>query len=254
MLDIKNLNVNIVGKNILKDLNITIKEGEVHALMGVNGAGKSTLVKTIADHYDCEVKGGSINYKGKDLLELSVEQRANDGIFLSFQHPIEVPGVANNYFLKTALNAKRKHNNDDELDAMEFLKYVKKDSETFNIDLSLLKRGLNEGFSGGEKKRNELLQLLILKPDLIMLDEIDSGMDVDGIKIVAEVINALLDGKRSVLMITHYDRLLELIKPDFVHILNEGKIVKSGDHTLALELDQKGFAGLGVKSEKRNKQ
>ena len=137
---------------------------------------------------------------------------------------------------------------------MEFLKYVKKDSETFNIDLSLLKRGLNEGFSGGEKKRNELLQLLILKPDLIMLDEIDSGMDVDGIKVVAEVINALLDGKRSVLMITHYDRLLELIKPDFVHILNEGKIVKSGDHTLALELDQKGFAGLGVKNEKRNKQ
>lgn len=254
MLDIKNLNVDIVGKNILKDLNITIKEGEVHALMGVNGAGKSTLVKTIADHYDCEVKGGSINYKGKDLLELSVEQRANDGIFLSFQHPIEVPGVANNYFLKTALNAKRKHNNDEELDAMEFLKYVKKDSETFNIDLSLLKRGLNEGFSGGEKKRNELLQLLILKPDLIMLDEIDSGMDVDGIKVVAEVINALLDGKRSVLMITHYDRLLELIKPDFVHILNEGKIVKSGDHTLALELDQKGFAGLGVKNEKRNKQ
>jgi len=254
MLDIKNLNVDIVGKNILKDLNITIKEGEVHALMGVNGAGKSTLVKTIADHYDCEVKGGTINYKGKDLLELSVEQRANDGIFLSFQHPIEVPGVANNYFLKTALNAKRKHNNEDELDAMEFLKYVKKDSETFDIDLSLLKRGLNEGFSGGEKKRNELLQLLILKPDLIMLDEIDSGMDVDGIKVVAEVINALLDGKRSVLMITHYDRLLEFIKPDFVHILNEGKIVKSGDHTLALELDQKGFAGLGVKSEKRNKQ
>jgi len=252
MLEIKDLKVNIADKTILDTLNLTIKEGEVHALMGMNGAGKSTLVKTIADHYDCEVKAGSITYNNENLLELNVEERANKGIFLSFQHPIEVPGVGNSYFLKTALNAKRKFNEQKELDAMEFMKLVKESTNPFDIDLSLLKRGLNEGFSGGEKKRNELLQILILKPDLILLDEIDSGTDVDGIKTIAKVINTLRDGKRSILMITHYDRLLELIKPDFVHILNEGKIVKSGDHTLAEELDQKGFAGLGVGNEKGN--
>lgn len=252
MLEINNLKVNIADKPILNDLNLTIKEGEIHALMGMNGAGKSTLVKTIADHYDCKIESGSIHYKEQNLLDLNVDERANEGIFLSFQHPIEVPGVGNSYFLKTALNAKRKYNGNEPFDAMEFMNLVKDATEPFDIDLTLLKRGLNEGFSGGEKKRNELLQLLIFKPDLIMLDEIDSGMDVDGIKTVAEVINSLRDGKRSVLMITHYDRLLELIKPDFVHILNNGKIVKSGDHTLALELDQKGFAGLGVENEKGN--
>lgn len=246
MLNIKDLSVNIANKNILKDLNLNIKPGEVHALMGVNGAGKSTLVKTLADHYDCEVTNGTIEYKGKDLLDLGVDERANEGLFLSFQHPVEVAGVGNNYFLKTALNAKRKYLGLEELDAMEFLKLVKDETKPHELDISLLKRGLNEGFSGGEKKRNELIQLLLLKPDLIMLDEIDSGMDVDAIKIVANVINSLLDGKRSVLMITHYDRLLELIKPDFVHILSDGKIVKSGDYSLALELDKKGFANLGV--------
>ncbi len=246
MLSIKDLSVKINENEILKELNLEIKEGEVHALMGVNGAGKSTLVKTLAAHYDCEVTNGSITYKGKDLLDLSADERANEGIFLSFQHPIEVPGVLNNYFLKTAINAKRKYHGDEELDAMEFLKLVKGETKAFDLDISLLKRGLNEGFSGGEKKRNELIQLLMLKPDLIMLDELDSGMDVDAIKTVSQVINALRDGKRSILMITHYDRLLELIKPDFVHILSDGKIVKSGDHTLALELDKKGFANLGV--------
>lgn len=246
MLNIENLNVTINEKQILKDLNIEIKEGEIHALMGVNGAGKSTLVKTLAAHYDCEVLSGNITFKKKDLLDLSADERANEGMFLSFQSPVEVPGVSNNYFLKTAINAKRKYQGLDELDAMEFMKLVKNETEPFELDTKLLKRNLNEGFSGGEKKRNELIQLLLLKPDFIMLDELDSGMDVDAIKTVASVINHLLDGKRSVLMITHYDRLLELIKPDFVHILSEGKIVKSGDHTLALELDKKGFANLGV--------
>lgn len=246
MLDIKNLSVTIAQQKILNDLNLNIKAGEVHALMGVNGAGKSTLVKTIANHYDCEVTSGSISYKDKNLLDLDVEQRANEGIFLSFQHPVEVAGVANNYFLKTALNSKREYNDEKPLDAMEFLKLIKDTSKPFDLDLSLLKRGLNEGFSGGEKKRNELLQLLVLKPDLIMLDEIDSGTDIDGIKTIAQVINSLRDGNRSVLMITHYDRLLELIKPDFVHILSEGKIVRSGDYTLALELDKKGFQAIGV--------
>jgi Fe-S cluster assembly ATP-binding protein len=250
MLEIKDLRVNIADKNILDGLNLNIKEGEVHALMGVNGAGKSTLVKTLADHYDCEVIGGSVEYNGKNLLDLSVDERANEGLFLSFQQPVEVAGVMNNYFLKTALNAKRKYHGKSELDAMEFLKEVKTETSKFDIDISLLKRNLNEGFSGGEKKRNELIQLLLLKPDLIMLDEIDSGLDVDAIKVVANVINSLLDKKRSVLLITHYDRLLELIKPDFVHILSDGKIVKSGDYTLALELDKNGFTNIGVGDEK----
>ena len=241
MLNIKNLSVKINENEILKDLNLDIKEGEVHALMGINGAGKSTLVKTLAAHYDCEVTSGTVSFKGKDLFGLEVDERANEGLFLSFQHPVEVPGVLNNYFLKTAINAKRKYQGEEELDAMEFLKLSKSETSKFNLDTQLLKRDLNVGFSGGEKKRNELMQLLLLKPDLIMLDEIDSGMDVDAIKKVANVINHLRDGKRSFLFITHYDRLLELVQPDFVHIMDEGKIVKSGDHTLAQELDEYGF-------------
>jgi Fe-S cluster assembly ATP-binding protein len=249
MLEIKDLKVSINEKEILKGLNLNIKDGEVHALMGINGAGKSTLVKTLSAHYDCEVTGGTITYKKKDLLEMDVSQRANEGIFMSFQNPVEVPGVNNSYFLKTALNEKRTYNNQEEIDAMQFLKHIKEETSKYDIDRKLLQRDLNDGFSGGEKKRNELVQLLLLKPDLIMLDEIDSGLDVDAIKTVANVINAMLDGKKSVLMITHYDRLLELIKPDFVHILSEGKIVKTGDYKLALELDQKGFEGIGIKDE-----
>ncbi len=249
MLEIKDLKVSINEKQILKGLNLNIKDGEVHALMGINGAGKSTLVKTLSAHYDCEVTGGTITYKKKDLLEMDVSQRANEGIFMSFQNPVEVPGVNNSYFLKTALNEKRTYNNQEEIDAMQFLKHIKEETSKYDIDRKLLQRDLNDGFSGGEKKRNELVQLLLLKPDLIMLDEIDSGLDVDAIKTVANVINAMLDGKKSVLMITHYDRLLELIKPDFVHILSEGKIVKTGDYKLALELDQKGFEGIGIKDE-----
>ncbi len=247
LLKIENLHVNINDKEILKGLNLEIKEGEVHALMGTNGAGKSTLVKTLSAHYDCVVSEGIITYKNKDLLELDVTQRANEGIFMSFQSPIEVAGVNNSYFLKTAMNAKRAYAGLAEIDAMEFLKITKEEMSKFNIDRKLLQRDLNDGFSGGEKKRNELIQLLMLQPDLIMLDEIDSGLDVDAIKTVANVINSMLDGKKSILMITHYDRLLELIKPDFVHILNDGKIVKTGDYNLALELDEKGYEAIGIK-------
>ena len=251
ILKIENLEVSINDNKILKGLNLEIKEGEVHALMGTNGAGKSTLVKALSAHYDCTVTNGAITYKKKNLLELDVAQRANEGIFMSFQSPVEVPGVNNSYFLKTAINEKRKYQGLEEIDAMQFLKHVKEETAKFNIDRKLLQRDLNDGFSGGEKKRNELIQLLMLQPDLILLDEIDSGLDVDAIKTVANVINSMLDGKRSILMITHYDRLLELIKPDFVHILNDGKIVKTGDYTLALELDAKGYEAIGIKDENK---
>jgi len=249
VLKIENLKVNINDKTILNELNLEIKEGEIHALMGMNGTGKSTLVKTISGHYDCEVMDGTITFKGNDLLEMEVSQRANEGIFMSFQNPVEVPGVNNSYFLKTALNEKRVYEKKEPLDAMEFLKYVKTQTSKYELEHKLLQRDLNDGFSGGEKKRNELIQLLLLNPDLIMLDEIDSGLDVDAIKTVSNVINGMLDGKKSVLMITHYDRLLELIKPDFVHIIHNGKIVKTGDYTLALEIDKKGFEAIGVKDE-----
>ena len=247
ILKIENLEVSINDNKILKGLNLEIKEGEVHALMGTNGAGKSTLVKALSAHYDCTVTNGAITYKKKNLLELDVAQRANEGIFMSFQSPVEVPGVNNSYFLKTAINEKRKYQGLEEIDAMQFLKHVKEETAKFNIDRKLLQRDLNDGFSGGEKKRNELIQLLMLQPDLILLDEIDSGLDVDAIKTVANVINSMLDWKRSILMITHYDRLLELIKPDFVHILNDGVIAKTGDYSLALELDAKGYEAIGIK-------
>ncbi len=249
ILEVKDLHVNIAEQEILKGLDLNINEGEVHVLMGTNGAGKSTLVKTLVDHYDCEVLKGEITYKDKDLLELDVSERANEGIFMSFQNPVEVAGVNNSYFLKTAYNEKRVYNGEEKVSAIDFLKLIKKETSKFGIDQKLIQRDLNDGFSGGEKKRNELIQLMLLNPDLILLDEIDSGLDVDAIKTVAKVVNAMLDGKKSVLMITHYDRLLELIKPDFVHILHDGKIVKTGDYNLALELDKKGFEGIGIKNE-----
>jgi Fe-S cluster assembly ATP-binding protein len=223
MLKIENLHVNINENEILKGLNLEIKAGEIHALMGTNGAGKSTLVKTLSGHYDCVVTDGNVTYKDKNLLEMDVATRANEGIFMSFQNPVEVAGVNNSYFLRTALNQKRVYEGLSELDTMEFLKLTKEQTAKFDIDKKLLQRDLNDGFSGGEKKRNELIQLMILNPDLILLDEIDSGLDVDAIKTVANVINSMLDGKKSILMITHYDRLLELIKPDFVHILKMEK-------------------------------
>ena len=250
LLDIKNLKVNIGNKEILKGLDLKINPGEIHILMGQNGAGKSTLVKTLSAHYDCDVVEGEIEYKGKNLLDLDVSQRANEGIFMSFQNPVEVKGVNNSYFLRTAMNEKRKYNHQDELDTMEFLKLSKEELAKYNIDKKLMQRDLNDGFSGGEKKRNELVQLLLLKPDLIMLDEIDSGLDVDAVKTVANVVTDLLkDKNRSLLMITHYDKLLSHIKPDFVHIMKDGKIVKTGDYNLALEIDSKGYEGIGIKDE-----
>ncbi|MGB6328525.1 MAG: Fe-S cluster assembly ATPase SufC [Halarcobacter sp.] len=250
LLNIKNLNVNIENKEILKGLDLKINPGEVHVLMGQNGTGKSTLVKTLSAHYDCEVTNGEIEYKDKNLLEMGVAQRANEGIFMSFQNPVEVKGVNNSYFLRTAINEKRKYHKEEELDTMEFLKLTKKELAKYDIDKKLMQRDLNDGFSGGEKKRNELVQLLLLKPDLIMLDEIDSGLDVDAVKVVAKVVNDLLkDKNRSLLMITHYDKLLSHIKPDFVHILKDGKIVKTGDYSLALELDSKGYEAIGIEDE-----
>lgn len=245
MLKIKNLKVKIADKDILKGVNLDIKPGEVHVLMGQNGAGKSTLVKAITDHYATEVIDGEIEYKGKNLLEMDASERANEGIFMSFQNPVEVPGVHNMYFLKTALNQKREYLGEPELTYAEFLKKVKKIAKENGLDGELLKRDLNDGFSGGEKKKNELLQLLTLKPDLILLDEIDSGLDIDAIKALADGVNKLLDGTRSVIMITHYERLVELIKPDHVHILKNGVIERSGDYELVKELLAKGFQGLG---------
>lgn len=249
MLKIENLHVNIKGLKILSGLNLEINPGEVHVLMGTNGAGKSTLVKTLSDHFDCEITEGSITFKGKDLLALNASERANEGIFMSFQNPTEIPGVNNMYFLKTALNAKRAYNGLDEMNGAEFLKLLKKKTKEYGIDDAMLKRSVNDGFSGGEKKKSELLQMVVMEPDLILIDEIDSGLDVDAIKTIAQGVNSLLDGKRSVLMITHYDRLLELIKPDFVHILNNGKIVESGDYSLALRIDEQGYEGLGSSHE-----
>lgn len=249
MLKIENLHVSINEQEILKGLDLNINDGEVHAIMGTNGAGKSTLLKSISGHYDCVTTEGKIKYNEKDLLSLDVSERANEGIFMSFQTPIEVPGVNNSYFLRTAINEKRKYNGLEPLDPVEFLKDVKEQCASFGLDRKLLQRDLNDGFSGGEKKRNELIQLLMLKPNLMMLDEIDSGLDVDAIKTVANVVNGLLDGEKSVLMITHYDRLLELIKPDFVHIIKGGKIVKTGDYSLAQELNKKGFEALGLTDE-----
>ncbi|WP_458701490.1 Fe-S cluster assembly ATPase SufC [Sulfurospirillum sp. 1307] len=249
MLKIENLHVNIKDKEILKGLDLEINPGEVHVLMGTNGAGKSTLVKTLSDHFDCEVTDGKITYKNKNLLELNPSERANEGIFMSFQNPTEIPGVNYMYFLKTALNAKRAYQGLEEINGAEFLKLLRKKTKEFGIDDKMLKRSVNDGFSGGEKKKSELLQMVVMEPDLILLDEIDSGLDVDAIKTIANGVNALLDGKRSVLMITHYDRLLELIKPDFVHILKDGKIIESGDYSLALRIDEEGYEGLGIKHD-----
>lgn len=241
MLSIKNLNVAINGKQILKDFNLEIKKGEVHAIMGPNGTGKSTLASTLAGKEAYEVLGGEVTFNGKNLLEMSADERAREGVFLAFQYPVEIPGVSVTNFMKAALNAKRRHFGLDPIDAKDFLKLMKQKMELVEIKKEMMSRSLNEGFSGGEKKRNEIFQMAMLEPALCILDETDSGLDIDALRIVANGINKLRDTERSFLVITHYQRLLNYIVPDVVHVMFNGKIVKSGGKELALELEEKGY-------------
>lgn len=241
MLKIENLQARIEEKEILKGINLTIKPGEVHAIMGPNGSGKSTLASVLAGRADYEVTGGTVDFLGKDLLELSPEDRAKEGLFLAFQYPVEIPGVSTTNFMKTALNEKRKYLGLDPLDAAQFLKLMKEKMKLVQIDQSLLSRSLNEGFSGGEKKRNEIFQMAMLEPKLAILDETDSGLDIDALRIVANGVNELRSKDNAFLVVTHYQRLLEYIVPDFVHVLYKGRIVKSGTKELALELEERGY-------------
>ena len=245
MLDIKNLSASIEGKKILENFNLNIKQGEVHAIMGPNGSGKSTLANVLSGRKGYTVEG-KVYYEGNDLLEIPIEERAQKGIFLAFQYPIEIPGVNTNIFLKASLNAIRKFRGLKELDALDFLKLVKEKSKKLKIQEKILSRQLNVGFSGGEKKKNEILQMTILEPKLAILDETDSGLDIDALRIVSEGVNSLRDKKRSFLIITHYQRLLDYIKPDFVHVLVNGKIVKTGSSDLALELEKDGYEGVSI--------
>lgn len=241
MLEIKDLHVQVGGVEILKGINLKVGAGEVHAIMGPNGSGKSTLTRILAGHPAYEVTGGSIFYEGKNLLEISVEDRARQGVFLAFQYPIDIPGVNNAYFLKAAVNEIRKAKGLEELDAMEFLEFLKEKMKLVEMDENFLNRPVNEGFSGGEKKRNEILQMAVLNPKLAILDETDSGLDIDALKIVSEGVNRLRSPERSMILVTHYQRMLNYITPDFVHVLMGGKIVKSGGKDLALELEEKGY-------------
>jgi Fe-S cluster assembly ATP-binding protein len=241
MLKIDNLQARVEGREILKGLSLEIGKGEVHAIMGPNGSGKSTLVQLLAGRDDYQVTGGTVSFMGKDLLELDPEERAREGLFLAFQYPVEIPGVNNTYLLKAALNAMRKHRGEVELDAVEFLGLIRDKMKLMEMDSSFLNRGVNEGFSGGEKKRNEILQMAVLEPKLALLDETDSGLDIDALKVVANGVNSLRDSERSIVMVTHYQRLLDYIEPDFVHVLSDGKIIRSGDKSLALELERRGY-------------
>ena len=245
MLEIKDLHVNVGGKEILKGINLSIKPGEMHAIMGPNGSGKSTLSYVIAGRDGYEITGGRISYQGEDLTGMEPEIRAAKGIFLAFQYPVEIPGVPNTTFLKEALNAIRRFRGEDELDAMQFVKLVRGKAKDLGINEDMLKRAVNVGFSGGEKKRNEILQMAVLKPTLAVLDETDSGLDIDALKIVAEGINKLRTPESSTLLITHYQRLLDYIVPDYVHVLAHGRIQRSGGKELALELEENGYAAFG---------
>ena len=246
LLQIKNLHATVAGREILQGIDLTVDAGEVHAIMGPNGSGKSTLAQVLAGRELYQVTGGEVLFEGQDLLALSPEDRSRAGLFLGFQYPVEIPGVSNMYFLKAALNAVRKSRGLSELDAMDFLGLVREKMKFMEIDQSLLNRPVNTGFSGGEKKRNEIFQMAVLEPKLAILDETDSGLDIDALRIVANGVNALRGPDRSLIVITHYQRLLDYIVPDFVHVLSRGKLVKSGGKELALELEESGYAGLGI--------
>ncbi len=246
LLEIKNLHAKVEGKEILKGINLNINEGEVHAIMGPNGSGKSTLAQVLAGREDYEITEGEVIYNGKNLLELSPEDRAREGIFLAFQYPVEIPGVSNTNLLKTAMNEIRKYRGQEALDAMEFLTLLKEKMKIVELDQSLINRSVNEGFSGGEKKKNEIFQMAVLEPQLSILDETDSGLDIDALRIVANGITKLKSDKNAIIVVTHYQRLLNYIIPDFVHVLYKGQIIKSGGKDLALELEDKGYDWLKV--------
>lgn len=241
MLKITNLVARIGDTEILSGLSLTVNAGEVHAIMGPNGSGKSTLAQVIAGHADYEVTDGTVEFKGRNLLDLEPEERARDGIFLGFQYPVEIPGVNNAYLLKAAVNAKREHQGKDEIDAFEFMKLAREKMALLGMDQKFLSRGVNEGFSGGEKKRNEILQMAMLEPELAILDETDSGLDIDALKAVAEGVNALRSPDRAIVLVTHYQRLLDYVEPDFVHVLSDGRIARSGDKALAIKLEAQGY-------------
>ena len=248
MLEIKNLHVKVDGKEILRGIDLKVKAGEVHSIMGPNGSGKSTLAQVLAGRETFEVTAGEVSYEGKDLLEMTPEERARQGIFLAFQYPVEIPGVSNTYFLKAALNALRKERGEEEVDAMDFLALIKDKMKLLGMDETLISRPVNEGFSGGEKKRNEIFQMVVLEPKLAILDETDSGLDIDALKIAADGVNSLRSPERSFIVVTHYQRMLNYIVPDAVHVLYEGRIVKSGGKELALELEEKGYSWLEDKT------
>ena len=244
MLTVRNLHARVAGREILRGIDLSIRHGEVHAIMGPNGSGKSTLARVLAGHPEYEVTQGEVRFEGEDLLEMDPEERARAGIFLAFQYPVEIPGVNNAYFLKAALNTVRKHRGEEELDAMEFMSLVRERTKALDMDETLLNRPVNEGFSGGEKKRNEIFQMAVLEPQLAILDETDSGLDIDALRIVADGVNAMRTADRSFLVVTHYQRLLNYIVPDVVHVLSDGRIIRSGGKELALELEDKGYGWL----------
>jgi len=241
MLEIKNLKVSAEGKEILKGIDLSVNAGEVHAIMGPNGSGKSTLARALSGHPEYQVTDGSVTFENADLLDMDPDERARAGVFMAFQYPVEIAGVNNAYFLKAALNAARKHRGEPELDAMEFMALIKEKARVLDMDQSFLSRGVNEGFSGGEKKRNEIFQMALLEPRLAILDETDSGLDIDALKLVASGVNAMRTPERAIIVVTHYQRLLDYIVPDYVHVLSAGRIVKSGGKELALELEKRGY-------------